>query len=115
MRIYIAGALSSSEKANRAPSRVVTDYLANVCEMCKVASRVRKAGHHPFVPCLDLLLGAVNGDWNEEDYRGIGMSFLEVCDAVLVISESSGVAREVKRAKELGIPVYFDIEDVGRR
>jgi len=112
MRIYIAGALSSKEDTSRDPSKVVIDYLSNVSKMCKAASEVRKLGHHPFVPALDLLLGAVNGDWDEEDYRGVGMAFLEVCDAVLVISQSSGVAKEIERAKELGIPVYYRMEDL---
>ena len=81
--------------------------------MCKAASLVRKLGHYPFVPALDLLLGVVNGDWDEEDYRGCGMAFLEVCDAMLVISNSWGVAKEIEKAKELGIPVYYKIEELG--
>jgi hypothetical protein len=105
VKVYIAGALSSKEKKGRDPSTVVIDYLANVSKMCKVASEVRKLGHYPFVPAL--------GDWEEEDYRGCGMAFLEVCDAVLVISNSWGVAKEVERAKELGIPVYYELEELG--
>ena len=112
MRIYIAGALSSKEDRTRDPSEVVVDYLSNVSKMCKAASEVRKMGHFPFVPALDLLLGVINGDWDEEDYRGVGMAFLEVCDAVLVISQSWGVAKEIERANELGIPVYYRMEDL---
>jgi len=112
MRVYIAGALSSKENTSRDPSTVVIDYIANVSRMCKVASQVRKVGHHPFVPALDLLLGAINGDWTEEDYRGIGMAFLEVCDAVLVISDSWGVQKEIKRARELNIPIYYSMEEL---
>jgi len=112
MRVYIAGALSSKEDRTRDPSKVVIDYLSNVSKMCKVASQVRKLGHFPFVPALDLLLGVINGDWDEEDYRGVGMAFLEVCDAVLVISQSWGVAKEIERANELGIPVYYRMEDL---
>jgi hypothetical protein len=115
MRVYIAGALSSKEKNGRDPSTVVVDYLSNVSKMCKAASEVRKMGHYPFVPGLDLLLGVVNGDWTEEMYRGCGMAFLEVCDAVLVISKSYGVMKEVERAEELGIPVYYSIQDFIRR
>ena len=112
MRVYIGGALSSKEDTSRGPSKVVIDYLSNVSKMCKVASEVRKLGHFPFVPALDLLLGVINGDWDEEDYRGVGMAFLEVCDAVLVISQSWGVAKEIERANELGIPVYYRMEDL---
>ena len=113
MRVYIAGALSSREDRSRDPSAVVVDYLANVSKMCKVASEVRKLGHYPYVPALDILLGIINGDWQEEDYRRVGMAFLAVCDAVLVISQSYGVWKEVERAKELGIPIYENIADIG--
>jgi len=113
MRIYIAGALSSKENSNRNPSKIVTDYLQNVSAMCKAASIVRRMGWYPYVPGLDFVLGMVDGFWEEEDYRGIGMSFLEVCDAVLVISESYGVTKEIERAKELGIPVCYNIEELG--
>jgi len=112
-RVYIAGALSSKENENRNPSKVVTDYIQNVSRMCQRASEVRRLGYYPFVPGLDFLLGVVNGNWEEEDYRGIGMAFLEVCDAVLVTSDSWGVQQEISRAKELGIPVYYDIGDLG--
>ncbi len=111
MKVYIAGALSSNENNNRTPSQVVVDYLQNVHKMCKIAGELRKRGHIPFVPALDILLGIVNGDWIEEEYREIGMEFLEVCDAVLVISDSWGVQQEIKEAKSLFIPVYYSLEE----
>lgn len=111
-RIYIAGALSSKEDTTRDPSKVVTDYISNVHAMCKYAGQVRLLGHYPYVPALDFLLGMVNGDWDERAYREIGIAFLEVCDAVLVISESWGVSKELERAKELGIPIYWSIGDL---
>lgn len=112
MRVYIAGALSSKENTNRNPSKVVTDYIRNLSNMCQKASKLRKQGYYPYVPGMDFLMGIVAGDWEENDYRGIGMAFLEVCDAVLVISESWGVQKEIKRAKELGIPVYYSIVEL---
>jgi len=111
-RVFIAGALSSKEVTNRTPSRVVVDYLANVHKMVMVASEVRKLGHYPFIPALDLLCGIVGGNWNEEDYRGMSTGFLEVCDCVLVISMSIGVEREIKVARQLGIPIYHGIEEI---
>lgn len=112
MKVYVAGPLSSKEDTDRDPSKVVTDYIRNISIMCKVASMLRKAGHHPFVPGLDFLIGVVNGDWEEEDYRGMGMSLLEVSDAVFVISDSYGVRKEIERAQELCIPVYYELEDL---
>ena len=112
MKVYIAGALSSREKNERSPSQVVVDYLQNINKMCKIAGAVRKAGHCPFVPALDFALGMINGNWTEEDYRGLGMEFLEVCDAMLVISHSWGVNKEIEEAKRLFIPIYYSLEDL---
>ena len=115
MKVYIAGALSSKENNNRTPSQVVVDYLRNVHDMCVVAGQIRKHGHVPFVPALDMLLGVVNGNWDEENYREIGMEFLEVCDAMLVISRSWGVEQEIKEAKRLCIPIYYSMEELDGR
>jgi len=112
MRVYIAGALSSKENTKRNPSKVVTDYIKNVSAMCQRASELRKRGYYPYVPGMDFLLGIVAGDWEENDYRGIGMAFLEVCDAVLVISDSWGARKEIERAKELKIPVYYSLPEL---
>jgi hypothetical protein len=112
-RIYIAGALSNTEElCIRSCSKVVTDYIQNITKMCLAASEVRRKGHYPYVPALDFLLGVVNGDWEEEDYRGIGIAFLEVCDAILIISYSSGARGELNRAKELGLIIYYSCEEV---
>lgn len=115
MRIYIAGALSTlppNTKDERTPSKVVVDYIANLSHMCKVASIVRKKGHTPYVPGMDLMLGLVNGNWDEDEYRGVGMSFLEVCDAILITSMSWGVQKELDRANELSLRVYDHIDDI---
>ena len=112
MKVYIAGALSSKESAERTPTQVVVDYIANITKMCRIAGQIRKKGFAPFVPALDFLLGAINGDWTEDDYRGLGMEFLDICDAMLVISFSWGVEQEIKRAKELCIPIYYSLEEL---
>lgn len=112
MRVYIAGALSSKEDTQRNPSKVVTDYIQNINRMCKVASDIRMKGHYPYVPALDLLLGLIAGNWEEKHYRDIGMEFLRVCDAILVISYSWGVQQELQLATQLGLIIYRSIEDV---
>lgn len=112
MRIAILGALSSKEQNKRTPSKVVVDYLQNVHAMCRVASILRKKGHVPFTPALDLLLGVVGGDWEEEDYRGMTTEFIKVCDAVVVISLSWGVERDLETAREHGLLIYNSVEEV---
>ena len=112
MRIYVAGALSSKEDTGRDPSTIVIDYIQNIHKMCKAASTIRRKGHSPYVPGLDFLLGAVAGDWKEDDYRGIGMEFLEVCDAIVVTSRSWGVEQELRVASELRLTVYNNLGEV---
>ena len=112
MRIYVAGALSSKEKKDRNPSKVVVEYIQNVHRLCNIGGDLMMEGYAPFIPGLDLLTGLVNGYLEEGDYRGTSMEFLEVCDAVLVTSMSWGVKKEIERAKELNIPVYFNIKDL---
>ena len=112
MRIYLAGALSSKENTNRNPTQIVCDYIRNLSTMCKKASELRKRGYYPYVPGMDFLLGVTAGNWEEGDYRGIGIAFMEVCDAVLVISDSWGVRKEIERAKELKIPVYYSMTEL---
>jgi len=112
LRVYVAGALSSKQDTTRNPSKVITDYIQNLNRMCEAASEVRMNGFYPYVPGMDFMLGLVDGTWEEEDYRGIGMAFLEVCDVVLVISESWGVVREVAVARQLGIPVYYGLSSL---
>ncbi len=112
MRVYIAGPLSSKEKTDRNPSKVVTDYLSNIHNMVMAASEVRRMGHSPYVPALDFVLGIIAGDWTENDYRGISDEFLTVCEAVLVIGRSWGVDREIELAAKLGIPVYYTLNEI---
>ena len=111
-RVYIAGKLSDSGNTERSPSKVVCDYIQNLSEMCACADGLVVNGYAPYVPGLDFLVGLKADFWKEEDYRSLSMAFLEVCDAVLVISESKGVEAEIKRAGELGIPVYYRISDL---
>ena len=81
--------------------------------MCECASEIRKLGHAPYVPALDLLLGVVNGDWEEGDYRETNLEFLDVCDSMLVISYSQGVKKEIDYAKQQCIPIYYSLEQLG--
>ena len=114
-RIYVAGALSGTQPGDntyRLDSTVVVDYIKNVSTMCWIAGRLQRKGYSPYVPGLDLLLGLVCNGFNEEDYRSLSLAFLEVCDAVLVISLSPGVNDELVFARKLGIPIYYTLEEL---
>ena len=100
-RIYIAGRLND----------MAVDYIKNVHEMVKDAEEVRKAGFAIFVPGIDLLCGLVHGDWNYKDYFDNSQPWLDASHAVYVRSKdwekSSGTSKEVLRAKNQNIPVFF--------
>ena len=93
MRAYIAGPYSNNE-------------VSNTRNAILYANSVLNAGHSPFVPHLcmfwDLLAPRSYEQWI--DY---GLSWLEVCDVVLCLGASPGTDREIARAKELNIPVYY--------
>jgi len=101
--VYVAGALND----------MAVGYIKNVHRMIVCAERVRRAGFGVFVPCLDLLMGIMLGDYVYDDYFYNSQVWLEKADAVFVCpgwKDSKGTIREIKYATELGIPVYFDIE-----
>ena len=122
-RVYIAGALSSlpsGVKDTRTSSKVVTDYIKNCSRMVADAVVLLTESDGklvPYIPCLDFLMGFWSGSLTEENYRTMSMAFLEVCDYMLISSESKGVDAEKARAKELGIPIYdntFNLVDAYR-
>ena len=112
-RVYIAGKLNG----------MACDYITNIHRMIVWSEVVRKAGFAVFVPGIDLLQGLMFGDWEYSDYFNNSQPWLAASDAVFVTpgwEESEGTKREMKLAKELGIPIfhsttalteYFNTED----
>ena len=103
MRIYCAGKLNGSD---------ATEYLRNVHKMISVALELKRKGHSPYVPALDLLIGIVAGDWDYKDYANLNMDFVDVCEALFYISPSFGADKELARAKELGKIIYTEMGQV---
>jgi hypothetical protein len=106
-RIYIAGRLNDD----------AVGYLQNVSRMVKAALEIRKRGYSVFVPCLDLVMGIVDGNMSYEDYTANNKAWVEVSDAVYVIpgsDESRGTQEEIALALRLGIPVIRNIRDLER-
>jgi hypothetical protein len=100
MRIYIAGPYTKG------------DVVLNVRSAVHAAAEVYANGHEYYIPHLSHLEHAILPRpyeyWLKHD-----MAWLEVCDAVLRLpGESKGADAEVARAIELGIPVYYSIEDI---
>ena len=104
--IYVAGKLNDSNAIN---------YLLNVSAMMETAEQVRLAGFAPFVPAVDLLMGIKFGYKNYEDYFDPSQAWLAKADGVFLTpgwSESPGTKREIALANSLGIPVFYDLDEM---
>ena len=101
--VYVAGPLNAG----------AVGYIKNIHRMVMWAEKVRKAGFSVYIPGIDFLAGVIHGDWEYEDYFNNSQPWLERADAIFVIpdyEESKGTLREIERAANLSIPVFYDIE-----
>jgi hypothetical protein len=104
-RIYVAGKLNDS----------ACGYIQNVSKMIKWANKIRKMRQAVYVPCIDLIEGVCAGDFEYEDYFNNSQEFLKVCNAVFVCpgyETSKGTQREIGLAISIGIPVFYNLEDL---
>lgn len=104
-RIYVAGAYSADN---------VLDVLRNIGRGEKMCAELFSIGFAPFCPWHDksYVTYNPNGDFTVEQFYQYSMAWLEVSDAILVIpgwEKSKGTIAEIKRADELGIPVFYNI------
>ncbi len=100
MKIYVAGPYTKG------------DVAMNVRDAIFAGNRIRGLRHTPFIPHLThfyhMLIPHQIEFWYAYD-----LEWLEVCDAVFRMpGESTGADREVERARELGIPVYYDYPEI---
>jgi hypothetical protein len=101
-RVYMAGAYSADN---------IVDCLKNIGRGQKYSADVFMMGHFPFCPWHDRSYTMEN--WDKEltvkQFQDFSMAWLEVSDCVFLVpgwENSKGTLAEIKRAKELGIPVY---------
>lgn len=108
-RVYVAGSYSADN---------VLKILNNIKIGTRKSVDVLLAGYAPFCPWLDHQFQFYlkeNETLAIEDYYEYSMAWLEVSDAVLVLpnyENSKGTIAEIERAKELGIPVFYSLEEL---
>ena len=108
-RVYVAGAMSADN---------ILEMLQNIHDGIKLGSELLKNGYAPFVPHFDIFFKIQNGvDFQVpmQYYYDYTMQWLEASDIMLVCpnyKNSVGTKAEIARAEELGIPVYYNIEDL---
>jgi hypothetical protein len=92
----------------------------NLSRLEAVALPLFRKGHVPMIgewvalPLIQLAGSTRPGDaaWEEIQYP-VAHRLLEKCDAVLRLEGASkGADEDVRKARELGLPVYYRIEDV---
>lgn len=114
-RVYIAGLLTPRGYWSANPA---IDYIINCREMVKWALKAFLAGFDPFVPAFDEPFWWVleEGQFiTEAMIKRYSKSWLEVCDALVLTpgwQKSLGTLAEIKRAEELGIPVFKSLAEL---
>jgi len=108
-RIYLAGSMSDSN---------CLQFLENLRRGIRVSAQLVLLNYHPFSPFIDFqFFLALRNDEKITDtmIKEYSLSWLAVSDAVLVLPDyesSKGTLAEIKRAHQLGIPVYFSMEEL---
>ena len=114
MLILIAGPYRSGTGDD--PARMA----ANLKRLEEPSYPLFKAGHVPMIgewvalPVWNAAGGErVGDDLYEEIFHPVAGRLLALCDAVLRLpGDSKGADNDVRIARELGIPVYYRLEDV---
>lgn len=107
MFVYIAGRYSADTIKEREANALCAIYTGILVE---------QAGHHAVIPHLshytDLQAKSMGVEIEYEHWIRHGLEQLSMCDAMLVISESPGVKREIDYAREHFIPIYYSLEEM---
>lgn len=100
MKIYIAGPYTH------------LDPVVNTRNAILAAEEVVKKGHTPWIPHLNHLWHMVAP--HEPDFwYNYDIAWLSDCDSLLRLpGESVGADREVRLARNLGMHVYYSIEEI---
>ncbi len=105
MRVYVAGAINADN---------IISTLNNIKQGIAMGAKLIRMGYSPFIPHLDYQLQFFE-DLTIEQYYKYSIAWLKVADIVLVLpnsENSKGTQAEIVRAKELGIPVVYNLDEL---
>jgi hypothetical protein len=112
IRVYVAGKYSDDN---------VLSLLNNIRRGIQLCKELFLAGYAPFCPWLDhqYVLQMSDDEINSTTvkmFHDYSMAWLDAADCMLVIPDrietSRGVQAELSRAKEIGMPIFYDKEDL---
>jgi len=104
-KIYLAGPLNA----------MAVDYIRNLNKMIHWDLKLRRLGYSVFDPCLDLLVGLLDGEFEYQDYTFNNIPWLKVADALFVLPDwelSVGTKKEIEIARSHHIPVFFELNEL---
>jgi hypothetical protein len=109
------GELNKSKKLKVyvASPYTIGDHDKNVEISLKAGDELLKKGFVPICPLLSHFWDKISPK-SYDTWLDMDLQLLAGCDAVLrLLGASEGADKEVKYAMDLGIPVYFVIDDIG--
>ena len=112
-RIYVAGSITPYPSEHP-----VFGFLSNIARGIRASLDLLLKGYSPFCPFLDFQYWFFlrnDETITEKMIKELSMTWLEVCDAVLVLSKyrkSQGTLAEIAKARELKIPVFYSLDDL---
>ena len=107
LRVYVSGPYTAATPG---------EVEQNVNRAIDAGLELVRRGHKPFIPHLTHFVERrakerkIQVAW--EDYIEWDRAWLDACDVVLCLGWSKGVDIEMKRATELGLPIFTDIAAV---
>lgn len=111
IKVYVAGKYNDNN---------IISALENMRLGMRVSTELLLKGYAPFVPWFDyhFILMLRDGEKiTKSEYHRYSIQWLEVSDCILALPnwmESDGAKMEIKRTKELNIPIYYSINDLER-
>lgn len=107
MKIYIAGPYSADTWEGK---QINTDKAV------WAGVQVILKGHNPYIPHLthypDKIAFDNNIEISWEKWMELDDEWLNLCDALLFLSPSKGANLELKKAKQLGKIIFYNIESI---
>lgn len=105
IKVYVAGAYSADN---------VIDVLKNIGRGQQVCAELFSKGFAPFCPWHDksYVIDLPYDDFTVEQFYEYSIAWLKVSECMLVLEgyeNSKGTLKEIEIAKEMNIPIYYDI------
>ncbi|MBT9176609.1 MAG: hypothetical protein DDT20_00929 [Firmicutes bacterium] len=98
LKVYIAGPYTKG------------DVVANVRAAIMAGDKVFRAGYTPFIPHMNMIWHFLHPA-DAQQWYDWDLEWLPLCQALIRIpGDSLGADKEVIRAGELRIPVYYSVE-----